>query len=501
MPRDTTIRRSGIIFIPQDYSKPAYKIQITRNDGTVDTVADSSSPASSALIDLQAKPGLNDVAGTFTLSLDNKDGRFTGNWVGNERIDIWADFSNASTKIFRGRCESIFYELNVSGRTLRIEGRGGLGELQDRTVVRSFETVDGSEIINAVVSDAGTNVTYTASTMNVSMSPKFRDSTAALAVSEVAKKAGHDFYVDSNLALQHFVKNSRTNFNEGAIHGMNLKSLSIGTDARRVKNFVRVYGANVDNTTNVVIVKTASDSASQISHGRKDLVVQDSSLASHDAAQEKADSELSVSKDNPQIGSVYCMGLPSLLPGQLFRVSSPYDNVNGFYKAIDILYRINISEGFTSTIAIEKFPVFSESVVARLNRERSDSASFNVTSPFIDSFVITFSETIPQVTLSNSEILNGRLKITTGSQGTAISKIYKANQKVNEAQIRVSGKDLLVSKFYVSDDAGLNLVLAVPDVQTIAFPSSGDDIQLKIELISDSNNVDPQLEAIGVILK
>lgn len=502
MPRSTTITRTGTIFIPQNYLKPAYKVQITRNDGTVDTVADSSSATNSDLIHLSVKPGLNEVAGTFTLSLSNKDGKYTGRWTGNERIDIWADFSNASTKLFRGKCESIMPIFNERGRSIELAGRDGMGELQDKTIVQLFLDTEAAEIFKAVINDANTSVTYAvSSTSTVIENFQSRDLTAAQCIKEVAKRVPHDFYVDTSFALQHFSKGSRTNFNEALIHGLNLKSLNMGTDTRGVKNFVRVYGANVDNSTNVLIIKTAEDSTSQASYGKRVLIVQDATLVSHDAAQERANAELAEKKDNPQQGSVTGMGLPTLLPGQNFRVSDPYSGVDGFYRAIDITHDLNIDQGFMSHIIIEKYPELIESSIVELRQVSRDSSVMNIVIAAVDSFVITFSESISVVTLSNTLIVDGRLKIATGSQGTAISNIFKARTNVNKAQIRVAGRDLLVSKFYVTNDKGLNLIRAIPDVETVNFPNADDDVQIKIELVSDSNNVDPQLECIGVILQ
>ena len=499
-----TIIRTGNVFVQQPYYKPAYKIQITRNDGTVDTVADSTSPSTSSLVNCVVSLGLNEVAGNFNLLLDNYNGKWTNLWGGNERIDIWADFATATTKIFRGRVESIKYQLNIGGgHQILLQGRDGMGYLQDVTVVGRFLNADAGNVWSSIVTAAATAVTYTIVATGKTIDDiSLRDSFAFNAISDVAKRASYDTYVDTDLALQTFQKNSSTNNIAQAVHKLNLMDLSMGSDARKVKNFIRVYGANIKSSTNVLIVKSAEDTASEASFGTKWSVINDTSLTTHSSAQARANAELAVKKDNSVLGTIIASGIPTLIPGQKFRVSSPYDNVNGFYRAAQVTHSLSARAGFTTNVTIEQLPGFSDQVISELAKANKGVANFQNNNNEIESFVISFDEAVPVVTLSGTVITNNALKIASGSEGTATSSpVFTARKDVSTAEVRVSGTAFGSSTFRVSNNAGGAFVTATANGSTVDFASAGTQIVIEIKLVSDSNNVDPTIQAVSVMLK
>ena len=53
----------------------------------------------------------------------------------------------------------------------------------------------------------------------------------------------------------------------------------------------------------------------------------------------------------------------------------------------------------------------------------------------------------------------------------------------------------------IRNDDWTNQVTVTANGATVAFSSPGKKVSLKITLLSDSNNVDPTIEAVGIMLK
>ena len=123
------------IIIPTD-SDVFGRITITQDDGTVHTVLDSYGGASEDNHTLSAKctKVSTDKLGSFSLKISNDSGRFVGKFNGGEVVQIYADTTDATTLIFRGKIDDPKYGVNISeGFFIDIDGRD-YPEMIDKTI-------------------------------------------------------------------------------------------------------------------------------------------------------------------------------------------------------------------------------------------------------------------------------------------------------------------------------------------------------------------------------
>lgn len=508
MPRPTIIRRGGVIVIPQDVSQPNWKILIDSEDVS-DFIVDG-------IVILTATK----ATGAFNLTLDNDLGRYKGKWDGNETIEIYADYSTAANKIFQGSIESIRYQFSSRGRFVRLSGRQAPNACDQTRILSWGGTAARDMAINALRGTAGTadsegnypdGAMYeTGLTWDTDNDNFYNMITASYInkpkwdiIKDIVRRCSCDCYITPTLTLRMFTSESITNSDESITVADNLIGLDVGTDTRYVKNRIHIYGANAEDSTNVVYLKTANDTDSQDDYGRHDLIISDPDVNSMDELDDKATVELANNKDLNKQGNITSIGLPKLNPGEMFYVTSPRDNIDkGLFKAVEIRHTLSKRDGFRTIVSVDERRKNTPMIFQdRIEKERS-LVTFNNINEMEDSYVITFEESPSLCTHSDTKELNSYLVLDSGyTTGTCTinKKTFGAN--VGSFELRLEGSNLAVSSFKVSNDNGISWITAVQKDREYTFASTGKDVKIEITLLSDDDNPYPVIQTIGVMVQ
>lgn len=473
------------VWIPPKYLA-IYKIEIVRSDDTVDDITD-------LIYFADITDGVTDTIGNFELEVDNSDESRTGIWGGNEVFNFYCDYdTSATTKVFRGRVEKVSYKNN----RIRVTGRSESVRLLDITVTQSYDNIETSVVLKDLFDKYTTDFTYTnvtASTTNVTFN--WYQKPFWECVQDLCHSAGFEAYIDSSLDCHYFESGSVNNMTEAVVHESNLIEVGdFAQDYSLIKNRVIVYGAEVEG---IPLFKTAQDDDSITEHGVKELIVQDTNIVLETQCQERADYELSLSKDPPIVGDVSCIGLATIQPGEKVRISAPYSNLPpNYYKILSYNHRI---EGMMkTTLSIEKEP----RRVYHVLRDNISKGQKLTEMPNPNEMRYTIIESFDTDSGlhedDNTEIDSGRLKLKSGeSTGTWVSDITTVSETANQIELRINGEALPGTSYEISTDGGSNFQeLSGTNTAYVTNPP-GKNIQLKIILNSSST----QINSYGILWK
>jgi hypothetical protein len=442
-----------------------------------------------------------DEGGSVSLTLSNKDGQFTRLWNGGEKIEIWADFASATNKIFRGIIERPWHSFGSDGHKMILSGRDGSYLLQNTSSVNEdYTDKDSAEIVSDIIAKYASGITYSQSlTGTIIPSISFRDKSPWDAIAEALKAAGHDFYVDTNFALQHFLKNSMTCTTENLIHGMNMLNCSMGTDLREISNRIKVVGANVDGSSGCLLLRMKEDASSQGTYYLKEKVEPRTDIEDNSQIDTAAEQLLTEYKVPVQNGTASGMGMPTLLPGYKVRMSSPYEDVNGYFRIAQIVHSFSKASGFTTSVNAGKIKTGISTYLADMYKKQEEGMDYSNKNNLNHSYVVKFNENPALCTFTDCEQLDGELVLISGkTTGTAISIIHTSDANITKAELRAEGQDLGVSAFYVSNDGGANYTTVSLDA-VYNLTTTGKNLVVKVVLNSDATNVSPKIKALSCL--
>jgi len=480
----STKSRRGTIFIPVSVFKPAWLVKIN-NESVNDYLIE-------AKITLNKLPNISNVS----IKLSNLKGFFLRRYSAGQVIEVYADYSDASNKIFSGRIDNINYGLGNDGWVVYIEGRQA-PQLKDVIINESFNNSETSAAIKTIIDNYPLGVTYTnVTSTSINTTVSFRNVSASKAIGELLIRGNQDGYVDSLLDLHTFTKESIVS-SERANFGNNVISVPrIGRDYDDVKNRVTVYG-NSDN--NMLLLKTKEDLDLQTSLWRKDLIVNDSNMDELDEIQDKADTELSNNLTAEIKGKITVIGVSTINPGETMRLSVPYCDLNGFFVINSITHLIK--NGFTSNLEVKKKSV----TLSELFKERIDAESgltvFSNPNNLENSLRINFDENPSILTHNNTKEINGTLVLTgENTTGNCVSNAITTDKNISKLELRVYGTypDIENCVYKISIDNGISWITVNPGVlYTSSDGSTGEEyfnntegkkLRVKIKLLNDSTH-------------
>jgi len=194
---------------------------------------------------LQVKRSISDYNSTsrFNVTYDSPFGKHASDFTVGNSVVIYADDSDASTKLFSGIVEKIkFYGKGIN-QTVTLSGRDYSLRLMDSTVnpiVYSNEEI--SEIVKSIiknnVSDISlTNVNTTTTTLS---RIAFNQTSAFEAIKQLADLAGYYFYVDHDQDL-HFEEQSSSSSGL-TLDNSNVLKMKYNQTREEMFNKVWVYG-------------------------------------------------------------------------------------------------------------------------------------------------------------------------------------------------------------------------------------------------------------------
>lgn len=537
----TTILGSGgsgapSIYIPTDAN--VYSKIVITDDSDVDyTILDTYGGALSdnyLMSNASITRGATDRLGQFNFSISNIDGTFLNKFNGGEVIKFYADVTDATTEIFRGKIDNVKYGLSLQGGfVVNIDGRD-YPEVVDRTIT-GIEASISSDIslagifytyfnnvtltfwngtqwaeatyVPAGVSEASVNwdvsvPTYPSTLINTS----YQHTKAWSVITDFCGRVGLEcyFYHDgSKWTLRTFIEESITNTGSNIAYGVNLINVGeFGKENTDVLNRVIVYGKTEGD--NILTVKTENDTESQSNLWIKDTIISDGSLTTLGMVNDKADFELSKGINNPSLGNITAVCLPTLNPGELINVSIPYCNIDGSYRVAAMTHTL----GNFSTTKVElsaKLKTAGELFITKLNPDEVTSGIDNP-NDMNDSFTVFFDESPSYISsYSSSAVEDGVLKLDNGDiTGNVISSTLTTDKQITSVEFRryenySTGDDT----YYVSNTGGVLWDLYVADSgETQSFSVAGNELKFKILMSRTSSTApSPAYESVCLLYK
>lgn len=478
MPR---IRRPMFIWVPRKETIN-YKIEI---DGTDETSNIVEAGFTNAIIGEESN---------FKIRLDNNNDRFTSLYSGHETVDFYLDFTDGTSKRFRGRIENIKKGFGTRGSIILLEGTNRYhSELLDITVTEEYSGTSGDNILKSLIDKyltgfTSSNVTTTTFTPNF----KWENVPFYDAVVAICNACSFDCYVDTDGDFHFFKRESIENTEEAIVQGDNLITTDgLLDDLVSIKNEVLVTSEDSEGNP---ILWTAFDSASQSLYGLKELIIKDTNISNEDQAKELADFNL---KDAPETrGKATSFFLPSLMPGDFVWIVNPANGIHSQYRIVKFTHKL-FNMTTSSVIAKSKdLPTFLK------ERKQAEAGLENLKNPFKMKYSYNFGfdnlNNIDTDASSNIEVLDSNLKIISGTSGVMISDIKLIPSTVTEAHLLVKGETLDGTIYEVNADGG-DIYETISKDGRIDLSSKRQGTKLKIKVTI--NSASTRIASLALLVK
>lgn len=476
--------RPGIIWIPPP-THTVYKLTVERSDGTIDDISELISSA-------EVEDGVTGNIGKFSFTLWNPNETYTNVWDGNEIFRYYKDYaSEATTLRFRGRTEKVSKRENK----IVVTGRSESLKLMNITVTKQYLDVECSLILKDLVSSYGTG--FTTNNVNVSsesLTVNWYQKPFWDCVAELCQAAGFECRIDSDLDFNFFQSGSRLNLAEGIVHDFNLVEIGdFANDLSLIRNRIIVYGAQQGG---IQAIYTAEDTASQVTYGVKEEIINDDNITDYTQVKEYANFLLANKKDPPVVGDAKCILLSSIQPGESIKISSPANGIHpSDYKIISYKDELKIEGGgvFTTTVKINKESKTVSHIFKKIieDANKSKDVSANL---YEMRFSYPFTFDTDSGTHFNTEITNGVLKLQSGqTSGYWISPVLTLASNITRCFPIAIGNTLTAMQFEVSGvggDGNIWETLSYNTRQDMASNNQGRKLRLRITIGSTSTQVD-----------
>jgi len=466
------------VWIPPKYS-PVYKIEIY--DGTTAT------DITSIIIEGDYLDGVTSTIGSFSFKIDNSSQEYTNSFSTYNKIRIYLDYdTTATTQRFEGFIERI----SKTNNTIVFTGRGLAAKYTSKNVTYAATDTARSTILSEIIAKYFSDLTTTnLSTDSTTKTVNYFDKPFLEVVEEICNEADFDAYINKDNDFNYFAKDSRANSKEAVVHEYNIISTGDFTpDASEIWNKVKVYGRLIDDQP---IIATASDSTSQGTYGVKELKINDDSINTIVQAQARADYELANNKNPPIVGQVTSLGLPTILPGEMLRISDPMNGLEPKYYTIEQFRHVfSNDEPFQTILTVKKERSSLHSILKkRIQFENAISSNDNP-NEMDYSYVWDFStdtgtHSSTQITVS-SYTGKGQLTVSTGSTGTWISELVSLDSDITSYEVRINGSNVGSVQVFLSTDSGNTFT---PLVSGAVVPA-GKKIKIKLVLNSSTTIIE-----------
>ncbi len=544
--RDETSARTGFIYLPiDDVFYPKWKIIVTDQDGIDYYVSDfeDGSNARNYLISADVTLPMTTKLGSANITLvdpveDTGLCRFYGKFTGGEIVRIYADYTDATTLLFRGKIDNPSHSLAANNAfQMQLEVRD-YPELADDVVTGSayssradvvladlFYTGGYTDIVLAFWNGSTwAEATYVASNRSVTwsddvttfptlaVSMSWQNKKPLSVASEVCQRAGLESYLkydedNSQWQFRVFNSGSVTNADTTAAYGSNIIGLSnYGPDNNNVANVITVYGKT--ESSNIVLVATETDDTSISDLWRKPRIFTDASLVTNDEVRIKGEYELAKASTAILKGNVRIIGEENVRPGEQVAVGIPQLAISGYQIISEIKHNIS-SQGFITTLDFSR----EGDKVTTLLREKVNAEE--ATKPYenlngmTDSFNIYFDETPSQISIhSDTEELDGKLRLQDGEViGIATTNTHTSLTKTNVTQCELRKfSNFPVDEndtYEVTNDGGTtweDYIIGSGQVHT--FGTTGNELAVRLTLRRNSIlDITPAYESIVLLYK
>lgn len=464
--------KPGFIWIPRP-KNTRYSIEIDGTDVTSDMI---SSEFTSALIgdDAQCK-----------VTLIDSDGDYADTYVGGETIELFLDFSDGTTSVWKGTLEAPKKKF-AEAYLIELVGSLFQNDLLDVTVTESY---DGSTTVDAILKDLVdtylSGFTYSnVDTFTVAPVINWDNKPFWDCILDLTERSSSDCYVDSDKDFHMFSQNSKEITEDAIVWNDTLLEIEkFGIDTVDIKNRIIVYG---ETEGGLQIVYQADDTDSQTTYGIKEKVIKESSAKTYAQAQDLAEAELSLNKTTSEKGIFRCIVLPDVFPGGTIWITDPVQKVNGQFRIIQ----------FTHSLPSEqtKVVISKDATIPSLfkDRRKVELQLQKITNPFkmTNSYNFAFDnlDNMDSTLSSNIAVAESNLKVSSGTTGTMISQLRSASTNITFVHLKVIGDALSGTTYWISTDNGDTYKQV--ELETKTSVPAGISLRVKVKLNSASTLID-----------
>ena len=433
------------------------------------------------------------------INLINTDGLYNDQFSQGDEIKVYLDFVDATDLEWYGVIDSInnVYE-EESGFILKITGSLPLNDL---TVTKS---TDGTTQNDVVLKELFAEYLPTYTTTNVSSTPTKTDFNwknkpfwecvyDICLASRTAddSSTAFDAYVDEDKDCHFFQRGSITSTTEAAVvNDTFLSSEGLGEQTIQTKNKIIVYA---QDSGGLPIIATSENSSSQSSYGTKEEVIFNNDIESQTQASEISSNQLNDQSTLNTEGNVVARILPSLEAGEKLYIINSSLNIHDAYRTFEIKHELPDQ---ITTCKINKDLSFNKVISKRVSSERGlrnidnpHKMGNSINFPFDSASELATKE-------ANVAIANGKVYLTSGTQGTFTTTLKTVAEDITSVDPRIAGSLVATVTIQVSVDSGNNYETVTPNTLN-ELTVTGKDVIFKI-IINDAST---EIESLALLYK
>lgn len=432
--------------------------------------------------------------GEFKVTLINADGAYTNKYEQDDIVETFFDFTDGTTRRFKGKIKSLTHSAGDAGFTLNVSGTHLTGELKYVYITKEYAgTKTCQEIFQELVSDNLTGYT-TANVASSTVSPtvKWEDTPFIDAIYELCKLAQttsgnmFDAYLDDDLDFHFFERGSIQNTSEAIVWNNTLISTpDIGEQSLTTINKVQIVG---DDGSGIPVLSTSGT-------GDKLKKIIDTDVTNVTQALEVASAERQAGSDTEKEGETEAFLLPTLQPGDVIYFSHPVFNIVELVRISKFTHHYP-NETTTTTIGKERR-------IQQILKTRIDAEAANRTikNPFnMENSINLKFDDYSELSSYDSNIIisNGKIKLSSGAQGVFTSNSTTATNGITEAHL-VAVADNFNFDTEISTDGGTTYEdLSINNRTVLSNPGAqGANINIKVTIQASNCEID----SIGVLYK
>jgi len=357
---------------------------------------------------------VNSQASSFSATLYNEGGNWTNYFAYHDDIKIYLGYTDTGTVgLFHGRVERIQKSYRKSGTEITVSGRGNWVKLMEKFTVNSYSNADYSTIITTEIAALVSGIT-TNNVENTGITPaeEFLDHVfLSDMVTEYCRRAQFFAWVDFDDDL-HFTDDPGANsVSLDSGDGGNIEEISLNIDWKAVRNYIRVYGKEVEE---VSLFKTEQDDSSIAEYGKIMKIVKNASLDTSSLVQSITNATLLEDKDVEWGGLAIVYGDERIEPGKTITVNVSEIGENGTsFRVRHVKHMLEPrGSGFKTTVMLVEEEKSTAKFYKELYEKGQESTTYANSGNYDESYVFKFTKDQDDLwTFSNCFTTDSSLKI------------------------------------------------------------------------------------------
>lgn len=440
---------------------------------------------------------------SFKIKFTNPDRYFIDRYDVGDYIKAFIDYTDGTYEIIRGRIEAPDFGYSNNGFYVSFFGRN-TPEIKDRRITISFDGTSGYVAIKTIIDKyCSSYLTYNnmgISELSTAINANYIDQTILSIIADILLRNDADGYIEQG-DLKTFADTGVTNSSEAINYGQNLVNISqFGRESIKEKNRVKVIGSVVEE---VVMIYTSQLAA--LTPWQKDSVVNKGNIRKIADTKERADAVLAeVSDTTRKSGTATAIFLKTLKPGEIISVVVPGCDIDNDYYIEEFTHNLTAGKIVSTSCSLSRAQEKDTDIFLETKEDIEGlSPSNNPNGMETTLIYLNFRDEDDIDTMTDVSLSQQKLVLDSGqSQGTMISNAFSHTTDWTKCELRgIRGEDTRISEFYVSNDNGVTYQQITNFEDEVSLTTTGRVGRIKVILKTDSDNLQPEINSIGLLVK